>query len=146
MRILMNSKFAGVAGAWRLCVAQLLVTEALMVLPVLSGHRFMGPDFAVILAPVSIVTLLPVGMLVNGEYIGLLVFLLVDAALVSFMILLILKNRKITNCIYLFVFNYVSMGLILPEGLGSVSYDWSPYIWWQWPLHVWESFWYLAGF
>lgn len=142
----MNSIFAGAAGGWRLCVAQLLVTEALMVLPVLSAHRFMGPDFAVILAPVSIVTLLPVGLLLNGEYIGLILSLLVDAALVSFMIFLILKNRKITNCIYLFVFNYVSMGLILPEGLGSVYYDWSPHIWWQWPLHVWESFWYLAGF
>jgi len=44
------------------------------------------------------------------------------------------------------MFNYVSMGLILPKGLGSVYYDWNPHIWWQWRLHMRESFWYLAGF
>ena len=99
------------------CVVQLLVTESWSVYHFcLSQRALWGEPRAWrlgLIAPISLFVL-PFFALEDRSYVNFWVGVLVDAAFISLMALLIIKNHRLVNCVCLFVFNFI--GVLLTVG------------------------------
>ena len=95
------------ASNLRICIVQLLVTEALVIYPAVHQHAIL-----VMLAPVSLLALAPAWALHDRAYGAFLVILFIDFVFLAIMILSIRKGYKLASVICLFAFNFIGMGFI----------------------------------
>jgi hypothetical protein len=91
----------------KICIAQLLVTEAVVGYPAVRQH-----DSLALLAPISFLTVAPIWALQDRAFGAFLVILSIDIAFLSIMIFSISKNHKLVSGICLFVFNFPGVCLI----------------------------------
>jgi hypothetical protein len=94
----------------KICITQLLVTEALVILPVGLGKHSAVSNYERILSPIYLLTLAPTRALLYGWYsgsIGFLVIVSIDVVFLSIIIFSVLRNHKIVGGVCLFVFNFL---------------------------------------
>ena len=94
----------------KICLVQLLATEALVILPVALGKNSAVSTYERILSPIYLLTLAPIRALRYGWYGGFLGFLVIISIDVVFLLIIIfsfVRNHKIVGCICLFVFNFL---------------------------------------
>jgi hypothetical protein len=89
---------------------QLLVTEALVILPVALGKQSPVSIYERILSPIYLLTLAPIRALGYGWYGGFRGFLVIVSIGVVFLSIIIfsaLRNHKIVAGVSLFLFNFL---------------------------------------
>ena len=95
----------------KICIVQLLVTEALVILPsVVLGKHSAVATYERILSPIYLLTLAPIRALGYGWYggfLGFLVIVSIDVLFLSIIILSAVRNHKIVGGVCLFVFNFL---------------------------------------
>jgi hypothetical protein len=96
----------------KICIVQLLVTEALAVILVVLGDNLPLEIYPRVIAPISLLTVVPIWALRDGAYAAFLVIVLIDVVFLSIMIFSIAWNHKIVGGICLFAFNFLSVGFI----------------------------------
>ena len=94
----------------KICVVQLLVTEALVILPAVLGKYSPVSTYERILSPIYLLTLAPIRALRYGWYggfLGFLVIVSIDVVFLSITIFSVVRNHKIVGVVSLFVFNFL---------------------------------------
>jgi len=94
----------------KICTAQLLFTEALVILPVALGKHSPVSNYERILSPIYLLTLAPIRALGYGWYSGFLGFLVIvsiDVVFLSIIVFSVVRNHKIVGGVCLFVFNFL---------------------------------------
>src|ERR1700682_5237446 len=91
----------------KLFIAQLLITEALVIYPAVHQH-----DGLLILAPISYLTVAPIWAFEERAFGAFLVILSIDIAFLLVMIFSITKNHKLVSGVCLFVFNLLCIGFM----------------------------------
>ena len=90
-------------------VTQLLVTEGLSVAPAVYDRKCISKS---ILAPILMLTLMPIWAVEDRAYGALAMILFLDIAFLSIMAFSIMKNHMVVGAVCLFAFNFFGIGLV----------------------------------
>src|ERR1700693_192146 len=90
----------------KICLVQLLVTEALAITLGILENNLSLEIFPRVIAPISLLTVVPIWALRDGAYAAFLVIALIDVVFLSIMIFSIVRNHKIVATVCLLVFNF----------------------------------------
>jgi hypothetical protein len=95
----------------KIWIAQLLVTEALVIYPAVRANDPRA-IYERILAPSSLLTVAPIWSLQDRAYPAFLVIVFIDVAFLWIMIFSALRDHKIVGAVCLFVFNFLCVAFI----------------------------------